>query len=302
MGRLENNRTGQSVPLAAEHLVGRSPGCVLRIDAEPVSREHARLTWSPAGTWEIRDLGSKNGTFAEGERLGPGTSAVLLAGSTVAFGDPNDTWTLVDAEPPAAMALDLADGRIVEGDGGLIALPSEDDPAVTIFEAATGQWQQQRSNEAAQGLEDGSVVVAGMRSFRIHLPGDAVGTPHVSVQPVLTELSLTFRVSQDEETIDISARHTHGVITLRSREHSYLLLLLARARMKDADEPPAEQGWIDRDELLRMLRVDVATLDMLVHRARRQLAKEGVRGATGLVEVRRGSRRIGVADVTIGSL
>ena len=45
--------------------IGRDPGCDLVIDHSSVSRNHAEL-YQRDGRWQVRDLGSKNGTFVDG--------------------------------------------------------------------------------------------------------------------------------------------------------------------------------------------------------------------------------------------
>jgi DNA-binding winged helix-turn-helix (wHTH) protein len=48
-----------------ENVIGRDPGCRVRVNSPRVSRRHARLTLAgPKATLE--DLGSKNGTYREG--------------------------------------------------------------------------------------------------------------------------------------------------------------------------------------------------------------------------------------------
>jgi DNA-binding winged helix-turn-helix (wHTH) protein len=49
-------------------VLGREPGLPGTIDADSVSRRHARLDWDGA-TATLSDLGSKNGTFVNGVRL-----------------------------------------------------------------------------------------------------------------------------------------------------------------------------------------------------------------------------------------
>ena len=49
-------------------IVGRCDTCRLIIDAETVSRVHAELRRC-AGGWEVRDLGSTNGTWVNGWRV-----------------------------------------------------------------------------------------------------------------------------------------------------------------------------------------------------------------------------------------
>lgn len=53
---------------AGESVVGRDRGCAIRIDAESISRHHARLS-ATGDDISIRDLGSKNGTWINGERI-----------------------------------------------------------------------------------------------------------------------------------------------------------------------------------------------------------------------------------------
>ena len=60
---------GTIIPLGASPIIiGRSPSSTLVLEDEYASSQHARLT--PAdGQWWIEDLGSRNGTFVDDERL-----------------------------------------------------------------------------------------------------------------------------------------------------------------------------------------------------------------------------------------
>jgi ABC transport system ATP-binding/permease protein len=50
--------------------IGRDPANDLPIADDPLaSRRHAELTRRPGGQWEVRDLGSHNGTFVNGQRI-----------------------------------------------------------------------------------------------------------------------------------------------------------------------------------------------------------------------------------------
>ena len=49
--------------------VGRATGADFIVDAALVSRVHCRLTVTPDGQLEVRDLESTNGTFVNGERV-----------------------------------------------------------------------------------------------------------------------------------------------------------------------------------------------------------------------------------------
>ena len=67
---------------ARPYSVGRAVACDLPIQDPTVSRQHAELELTGAGV-RIRDLGSTNGTFLNGEKV---IDAVAMAGARVAFG------------------------------------------------------------------------------------------------------------------------------------------------------------------------------------------------------------------------
>ena len=76
---------GRSVPVEREQfLIGRELGCDLTLHDSKMSRQHASIVRLQDGAVELRDLGSSNGTFVNGERVGV---APLRGGEQVQFGD-----------------------------------------------------------------------------------------------------------------------------------------------------------------------------------------------------------------------
>jgi two-component system response regulator AtoC len=77
-----------SVPVRGRDsiLIGRGDDCTLRINHPSASRRHAALTIDDNG-WEIKDLGSQNGTWFGEQRLEKGRSARGSSGTTVRLGD-----------------------------------------------------------------------------------------------------------------------------------------------------------------------------------------------------------------------
>ena len=65
--------------------VGRSPALQIFIDDASVSRAHAEIVTTGTDV-AVRDLGSTNGTFVDGVRLGA-APVPLREGSDVKFGD-----------------------------------------------------------------------------------------------------------------------------------------------------------------------------------------------------------------------
>jgi DNA-binding NtrC family response regulator len=82
----------------AELLIGRDPGCAIRLEGSEVSRRHAALRWvGPDSDPVIVDLGSHNGVRVNG-RLTP--SAELACGDVVRLGG----WVGVVAAAPGTFA------------------------------------------------------------------------------------------------------------------------------------------------------------------------------------------------------
>ena len=52
----------------AEVLIGRDPSCDCQLDDKTVSTQHARLSYHH-NQWWLEDLGSRNGTFLNGEAI-----------------------------------------------------------------------------------------------------------------------------------------------------------------------------------------------------------------------------------------
>jgi pSer/pThr/pTyr-binding forkhead associated (FHA) protein len=65
------SRKGQLVAISAELTIGRAAGCTLPlVDDTFASQVHARVFVSEGRVW-VEDLGSTNGTYLNGTRVGP---------------------------------------------------------------------------------------------------------------------------------------------------------------------------------------------------------------------------------------
>lgn len=70
-------------------LIGRDPGCTIRLAAPDVSKQHAQLYIDAQGNPAISDLGSTNGTFVNGQRV---TQATLRPGDSVRVASQELAW------------------------------------------------------------------------------------------------------------------------------------------------------------------------------------------------------------------
>lgn len=113
-----------------------------------------------------------------------------------------------------------------------------------------------------------------------------------------------FRVSTNEEHAYLRlACEGSALIDLGERVHHYSLLTLARRRLGDAAQglDPSSQGWVDTEQLSRMLGLDPATLNIQIFRARRQIARALPAHARlpEIIERRRGELRLGALHFSI---
>ena len=79
--------------VVGENFIGRDAAAQVRLDDAVVSRRHARIVVTDTGA-QIEDLGSKNGTFLDGQRLTEGM-VPLRDASRIGFG----TLTVTFHEP-----------------------------------------------------------------------------------------------------------------------------------------------------------------------------------------------------------
>lgn len=92
--------------------IGRSRHNAIRLTDPSVSGEHALIEWRD-GHWEVRDLGSRNGTRVDGQPVPAGSSLVVGLGSTIEFAQDDRVWVMLDARDPADSTPAAADRTLL---------------------------------------------------------------------------------------------------------------------------------------------------------------------------------------------
>lgn len=293
MAELREESGLRSCILMAEHLIGRGPQCALRLSANYVSSQHAVIRWSGNG-WELLDRGSRNGTRLNGAVVEPGRAYRLLRGAVVSFGHPDERWSLSDTSEPQAMVLALDSGEVRLEHYGLIGLPSNDNPEVTLFKDVDGTWKLEDLDGAVRGLGAGQTFETAGRSYVFSCPTTNELTESGGLALQTGPPTLEFLVSSDEDFVALSLVYENRSLALGSRAHNYLLLTLARQRLLDSanNVAPASSGWLDKDELANGLRMTPQQIDGEIFRIRRHFASHGVPDSSSIVERRERTRLI----------
>jgi pSer/pThr/pTyr-binding forkhead associated (FHA) protein len=113
------------VPLRqARSLLGRSSACDVVIDHPLVSRQHAEIVAQGPGQFYIRDLGSRNGLFWQGQRI---DGKVLQAGEPLSIAPgPEGPGISIQFEPALGFLTEPGSGAPPEA--AMTAMPAVDRP------------------------------------------------------------------------------------------------------------------------------------------------------------------------------
>jgi hypothetical protein len=307
MAAIKEAFSGTTRLLEPEHLIGRGSTCSLRLQPRYISARHALLRWAK-GRWRLRDLGSRNGTFIDGERVRAGEEYGVRRGSKLAFGRPTETsWEVVDESAPAPMVVpsDGEDPVVLEGD--LLAIPSAEDPRAMIYRHPNGHWVLEQPDAAIRIGHLHLFEVAG-RAWRFCCVEDpCMTTAAVSVDELhVSRIHVHLLVAKNEEHVEIQIRNGARAVDLGTRTVNDLLVTLARARLDDAKAglPDAACGWVDSEELARDPSMAPPQLHVDVFRIRKHFAAHGVVDAANVIERRPRTRqlRVGIPAISIGMM
>lgn len=279
MGQIRQLHGTVACQLQAEHLIGRGPQCALRIDQSYVSAQHALVRWN-GERWQLMDRASRNGTWLGAQRLEAGRPYDLELGASFSLGRTSETWTLDDASPPKVMVTRLSSGHSHLAHEGSITLPSEDGTTAlcVVHRVKDGVWQLDHPERPSRFIDDGQIFEVAGALYRFSCPQALGATVAESADE---RAVVVFRVSSDEEFIELSLRYPSRTVPLGSRSHNYLLLVLARARLADvaAGLDDASCGWLYKNELADALGTTPQQVDGEVFRIRANFAQNSAESA-----------------------
>lgn len=293
---------GDPFVLSALTRIGRAADNELALDDALVSQFHAVLRWVVPGKWEIRDLGSRNGTFLQGGRLEPGERYEVERGAQLVFGEGATPWNVEDVSRPLPEVRDLLTGVREIGTEHLLTIVAKDGSSADVLEESPGSWQLEIDGAVTDVWNEQIIVVGGTR-YRLGLPLPAPETEEAGRHraPVeqtflpLRDTRLTFFVSSDLETVGLQVRFLEKSWESH-KAYNRALLALAEARLRDQRTgrlPAHDQGWLYGDELCTLADYDgISRLNVEVHRARSDFARQGIPGAPSIVQRRRGSGQV----------
>jgi hypothetical protein len=277
-----------AIPLRAQHSVGRDPSSDIVLARPSISGRHATLSWTTSG-WVLRDA-STYGTLVNGAPV-KGTARPLKKNDELTFVEADEVWTLVDDAPPGLLL--VAAGAVLQVDPDrVLALPSTEDPQVTLFLGA-GDWFVESSNGSRQRIADGAELDLAGTIYRASVPRVLLPTaePENPASPfTLDAAELDIAVLRGEDEARVTIRSGAVEKAVGPSRPLYLLAYLAEQRAKSPDD----DGWLPTDLVCRELNVERVVLNVEVHRIREAVKATGLVDGANVVERRPSQIRIGV--------
>lgn len=213
----------ETVPFTGQEMViGRDPGCDYPLQFPMISWRHARLEKTPRGI-EIEDLGSRNGTFVDGERISG--RVMLKTGSEIGLGSfrfrlLDEAGNLAKRSYAGNVTIEAA-GVVVEIQRGGVSRRLLDPLSLTVFPselvalmgpAGAGKTTLLKAINgytpptAGRVLFNGEDLYANQEQFRLqvgYVPQDDILHPQLTVKEALY---YTARLRTDLRDAEIETR------------------------------------------------------------------------------------------------
>lgn len=279
---------GNVIFLSQYHTVGRMRHVVdTELSHQAVSRHHAIIEWRNQH-WLVTDI-STNGTWVDGKRIQSNQHFPIAAGVCLQFGSGfAERFVVIDDSAPrdslcrhSPNAFDRLPEQFPQHIISLAqyqVLPDLERPELVVYKGHNGWWVEDALNfNGSRMLRDRELLTLGQERWQLRLAEHSEKTTPVGdKQALLEQFRMEFLVSQDEENIRLNVIQANSHFDLKIRNYHYLSLYLARRRICDKQSGIAncEQGWVYIEQVSRDLGLDETTVNVHVHRARKQFASE----------------------------
>ncbi|MFC0116727.1 FHA domain-containing protein [Pseudoalteromonas xiamenensis] len=306
MAYLIDEQKLEKVYLKSYHTVGRQKLSVdTIIDKPTISRHHAIIELAD-GKWQIRDV-STNGVWLNDKKLDKNLSYTLAVNDKIDFAVAGEnSYVVGDLDTNCRYLISQSIPRQVIEVTDQHVIPNDDEPSFIIYhDKIINYWfiEDLNTNDR-QALFDGGIVKALGTQWQYICATEHQSTEIMNNEHNIAPCSLMFNVSQDEENTQLSINVDNKEYDLGTRSHHYLLLLLARHRIEDKENGVelSHQGWQYREHMAKDLGIQMNHMNIMLHRARKQLsdlAEQGAPDLSFLLETYFGKIRLNCQDLSI---
>ncbi len=251
------------------------------VPALEVSNIHAAITWQNQ-EWYIKDL-SRNGTWLGDSRLEKLIYTRLILGQKIRFASLDYIWVVDDLTPPQNIVYRVENPEDCLHIGSYTLLPNEEKPECVLSKGKElNDWKffhaehGGNENDESKKVATGDIIRFSGVDWKLFLQEEITMTEEVKEKKhPLSEFHFTFKVSLDEEHVEVTARLDSKEFHIKNKTHNYLLLYLARKSLSDfkAGIVESECGWVDNSLLAKELGLDNTHINILIFRIRKNFSK-----------------------------
>ncbi|WP_150049131.1 FHA domain-containing protein [Methylomonas rhizoryzae] len=294
MAILLNKETGENVELLQTHLFGCNANLSNAFLYEDTTcPSHALLHWN-GKNWSVIDL-SECGTYLDGKRIPKGNCIALRSGQQLQFGSTdNHVWHVTDLSGPKAK--NLTPVSLIDSDVKEQIIETRNDTLTSQNAALQTELKLILKTITETGSVKNNIVlnIEGEK-FNIQIDKIAEKNNGTIKSPVPEKLHMSFFISTDEEHTKVKLYYAGKLYQLGEYVHHYLLVTLARKRLTDvsAKIDSTAQGWLEVEQLAKMLGVNIQHVNIYIFRARQQISRLLYKNkSVEIIERRRGSIRL----------
>jgi pSer/pThr/pTyr-binding forkhead associated (FHA) protein len=237
----------KKVVLRQDTVIGRSSECKLRIASQEVSRRHCSILVGENGV-QIRDLGSANGTFVDGERIAPNVDLPLRTGCQLEVGN---VRFLVEHDAPPPPDEPVSTSEVANAELARHVAARETIPAGNREEPGSGGEREERHPAAEPPAQPETIRNSIEDTIQELAPEEEVDVPSefATADSTIDE----FRLPDDSDVTADGEEESTGTLELPPEElppHADVPadVLPNDEQSKISDVPPMQDPPVDRNE------------------------------------------------------
>ena len=267
--------SNKAIILHTQNRIGRNKKVsTIHIAENDISQSHAVIEWKN-GDWYLQDC-SRNGTLIS-KKYFHHASTKLKENDIIQFGrDESTKYQVVNLNPPVSYLVSLSNPETIMELGNFEKITNDENEEILFYYSSDMCWKAE--------TESYSIKFEHEKTYRLNNdnwlfvenePLDAT----IDTRNLVDQAEFQFKVSEDEESVQVNITIDGLKLDLGERSHHHLLLILARKRFSDSKEDSLTNncGWLDVENLVSQLSkelyktVDEYYINILIHRFRKQL-------------------------------
>ena len=267
--------SNKEIVLHTQNRIGRNKRISkIHINENDISQSHALIEWKN-GDWYLQDF-SKNGTLISMKYLHH-RLVKLKENDIIQFGmDESTKYQVTNLNPPVSYLVLLSNPEVIMELGNFEKIIDSQNEETLFYYSNNMRWKAETISTTIE-FEHEKIYQFNNNDW-LFIENEPLNAT-LDTRNLVDQSEFIFKVSEDEESVNLSIMIDGLKLNLGERRHHYLLLILARKRFSDSKEDLLmnNNGWVNVETLVTQLSkelyksVDEYYINVLIHRFRKQL-------------------------------